>query len=189
MKKTKTLAVWTAAVLCLASCAPSLKVNTDYDKSADFSKYKTFTLYQSDSSNSAISQLNQERIKNAVIAAMQSKGLTLASGTPDLYVNTVTILKDKVALSSNTDYYGYGGVYRPYYWGAGMGMSSTTNYNVDYYKDGSLIIDVIDAGTKKLIWQGIGNKEIDNPIKNPDVEAPKIVNKIMEGFPPGAAKK
>lgn len=189
MKKRNVLAVYAAAIVLLAACAPSLKVNSDYDKSVDFTKYKTFVLYQSDSSNSAISQLNQERIKNAVIAAMQSKGFTLATDAPDLYVNTVAILKDKVALSSSTNYYGYGGVYRPYYWGGGMGGSSTTSYNVDHYKDGSLIIDVVDAGTKKLLWQGIGNKEIDNPIKNPDVEAPNIVNKIMASFPPGAAKK
>jgi len=189
MKKKNAVALCAAAMFLLAACAPSLKVNSDYDKSVDFSKYKTFTLYQSDSSNSAISPLNQDRIRNAVIAAMQSKGFVEATGSPDLLVNTVAILKDKVALSSNTNYYGYGGVYRPYYWGGGMGGSSSTTYNIDHYKDGSLIIDVVDANTKKLLWQGIGNKEIDNPIKNPDVEAPNIVNKIMAGFPPGTAKK
>ena len=41
-------------------------------------------------------------------------------------------------------------MYRPYYWGGGMGGSSTTNYNVQHYKDGSLIIDVIDANSKSL---------------------------------------
>lgn len=188
MKKNSALAILVAAVLMQAACGPTLKVNTDYDKSTNFGTYKTFSFYQGDSSNSAISQLNQQRITNAVVSALQSKGLQQTSSNPDLLVNAVTIIKNKVALSSNTDYYGYGGVYRPYYWGSGLGVSSTTNYNVQNYKDGSLIIDIVDAKTKKLLWQGTGNSEIDKPLKDPDTQVPAAINKILAGFPPGAAK-
>lgn len=188
MKKHSPFTLLAAAILTLAACGPTLKVNTDYDKAVDFGKYKTFSIYQSDSSNTAISPLNQQRITNALVAAMQSKGYQQASSNPDLLINPVAIIKNKVALSSNTDYYGYGGVYRPYYWGTGMGVSSTTNYNIQNYKDGSLIIDIVDASTKKLLWQGTGNSEIDKPLKDPDTQVPAAINKIMAGFPPGAAK-
>ncbi|WP_276483806.1 DUF4136 domain-containing protein [Paraflavitalea pollutisoli] len=188
MKKNMLPAICLATLLFNAACGPTLKVNTDYDKSTDFNKYKTFSLYMSDSTSSAISPLNQQRITSAVTQAMQSKGYQLVGSNPDLLVNTVTVIKNKVALSSNTDYYGYGGVYRPYYWGTGMGVSSTTNYNVQNYKDGSLIIDIVDASTKKLLWQGTGNSEIDKPLKDPDTQVPQAVNKILAGFPPGAAK-
>lgn len=187
MKKISPLALL-AAALTLAACGPTLKVHTDYDKSVDFTRYKTFSIYQNDSSSSAISPLNQQRITTAVVAAMQRKGYQQASSDPDLLINPVTIVKNKIALSSNTDYYGYGGVYRPYYWGTGLGVSSTTNYNIQNYKDGSLIIDVVDANTKKLLWQGTGNSEIDKPLKDPDTEVPAAVNKILAGFPPGATK-
>jgi hypothetical protein len=93
-----------------------------------------------------------------------------------------------VAVSSTTNYYGYGGVYRPYYY-SGFGGYNTTNYNIDHYKDGSLIIDIIDASTEKLVWQGTGNKEIDGPVKDPDKRIPEAVGMIMANFPPGAEKK
>jgi hypothetical protein len=175
------------SLLILWSCSSPLKVHSDYDKSVDFSKYKTFSLYKLDT-NSGISELNRQRIANAIRNEMISKGFQESTNSPDILVNQVAIFKDKVSVSSSTNYYGYGGVYRPYYWG-GAGMSGTTSYNVDEYKEGSLIIDVIDAGTQKLIWQGIGNKEIDGPVKDPDTKIPKAITMIMEGFPPGKAKK
>jgi hypothetical protein len=170
------------------SCEPSLKVTTDFDRSIDFKKYATFSIYTAGKINAAISGLNQDRIINSIRSEMIKKGFREAASSPDLFVNVVGVFKDKVAVSSTTDYYGYGGIYRPYYWGSGMGVSSTTNYNVQHYKDGSLIIDIVDAGSKKLVWQGVGNKEIDGPVKDPDAAIPKAVASIMAGFPPGMAK-
>jgi len=188
MKKFLQIGEFVALTIICISCGPSLKVSSDYDKSANFSQYKTFSLYKSDSLHESISQLNQDRIFNAVKSEMSKKGFQESSSNPDLLVNVVAILKDRVAVSSTTDYYGYGGVYRPYYWGTGMGVSGTTNYNVQHYKDGSLIIDVVDANTKKLLWQGTGNKEIDKPAKDPDTAIPQAVSSIMASFPPGAKK-
>jgi len=172
----------------VVSCGPSLKVSHDYDKSVNFDQYKTFALYNSDSIHDAISPLNQQRILNAVKSEMAKKGFQESASTPDVWVNVTAVLENRVAVSSTTDYYGYGGMYRPYYWGGGM-SSATTNYNVQHYKDGSLIIDVIDANSKKLVWQGTGNKEIDGPVKDPDTTIPKAVASIMESFPPGKTKK
>jgi uncharacterized protein DUF4136 len=183
--------LWTVAVIILmvaSSCESSLKVTSDFDKSVNFSEYKTFSLYHDSKSAEAISQLNQDRVVNAIRSEMTKRGFTEASSSPDLLVNSVAIFKDKVSVSSNTNYYGYGGYYRPYYGGMGM-ASSSTNYNVQHYKDGSLIIDIVDSKTNKLIWQGIGNKEIDKPAKDPDTAIPKAIASIMASFPPGSKSK
>jgi uncharacterized protein DUF4136 len=173
----------------LVSCGPSLKVTSDYDKSVNFGSFKKFAIYQNEAIHDAISQLNQDRVWSAIKSEMVKKGFTEDANSPDVLVNAVAIFQDKVSVSSNTNYYGYGGYYRPYSWGGGMAMSSSTNYDVHHYKDGSLIIDVIDAASKKLVWQGTGNKEIDGPIKDPDVKIPKLIESIMAEFPPGAGKK
>jgi hypothetical protein len=47
------------------------------------------------------------------------------------------------------------------------------------------MIDVVDAAKKQLVWQGVGNKEIDKPNKNPDEKINEAVAKIMASFPPG----
>ncbi|MBN9296048.1 MAG: DUF4136 domain-containing protein [Filimonas sp.] len=178
-----------AAITVLASCGPTLKVTSDYDKNAKFSQYKTFSVNEIDPQKSSVSQLNRDRLVNAVKSELTKKGLQESTSSPDLLVNISTILKDKKSISSNTDYYGYGGYYRPYAWGGGMGVTGYTTYNVQDYKDGSLIIDVADASTKKLIWEGIGNAEIDKPVSKPDEVIPQAVTKIMASYPGGVAKK
>jgi len=175
-------------LLAISSCAPALKVTTDYDKQVNFGQYKTFSIYQDIKVSDAISQLNHDRVINAIKNEMVKKGLQENTSSPDVLVNAVAIFKDRTSVTATTDYYGYGGFYRPYYWGGGS-SSSTTNYNTRHYKDGSLIIDVVDANSKKLVWQGVGNKEIDKPAKDPDTAIPKAIASIMEDFPPGAPKK
>ena len=175
------------AFILFNSCGPSLKVTSDYDKAADFTKYKTFKI-DLDPQKTSVSQLNQTRIITAVKNELTKKGLTENTTSPDLLVNISTILKDKKSISSNTDYYGYGGFYRPYVWGGGMGVTGYTTYNIQDYKDGSLIIDVADASSKKLIWEGIGNSEIDKPLSNPDAQISAAIAKIMASYPSGLTK-
>ncbi|RPD39022.1 DUF4136 domain-containing protein [Chitinophaga barathri] len=173
-------------VLLLAACGPTLKVTSDYDRQANFAPYKTFAFYNPAGEKSSISELNRNRIQNAVIDQMKAKGYTEAdTASADLLVNTITVAKEGKSVTANTDYYGYGGMYRPYgYWGGGMGMAtSTTNYSVDKYIDGSVIVDVIDRNKRHLVWQGVGNSQIDSPLKDPDTQIPKAIAKIMSSFP------
>lgn len=175
--------VSTAMLGMFCACSPSLKVVTDYDKKADFTNYKTFaidTLRQSQ----AISQLNSGRLIDAVRSSLKAKGLT-ESTDPELLVHISAILKERTSVSSTS--YGYGAYYRPYMW-AGGGTNYTT-YDVNHYNDGSLIIDLADAKTKHLLWEGIGNSEIDGKLKDPDTEIPKAVAEILKNYPPGSAAK
>ena len=191
MKKIHALTYLITAAIIAWSCAPSFKVNSDYDKAVDFTTYKKFALFNPDNLNKAITELNRSRVFAAIKNEMTKKGFVEDAASPDLLVNVVAIFEDRQSVSSTTTgggMYGgyYGGMYGAYGWGGG---TSHTNVDVRHYKDGSLIIDVVEASTKKLIWQGTGNKEIDGPVKDPDTKIPKAVAQIMESFPPKAAKK
>ncbi|GAO42682.1 DUF4136 domain-containing protein [Flavihumibacter petaseus] len=175
------------AIVALFSCTSQVKVTTDYNRSVDFSKYKTFAFYQLSDHGPGLSQLNQERIINAIKSQLLTMGFTENKENPDLWVNATAIVKEKTQVTANSNYYGYGGYYRPYGWGPGF--NGTTTYNTYEYKDGSLIIDLIDAASKTLVWQGTGNKEIDKPSKDPDAAIKAAVAKIMESYPPGGDKK
>lgn len=173
--------------LATISCSPQIKVTSDYDKSANFQHYHTFSLNRvEDASLQSVSELNQDRIYNAVRSEMTRKNFQ-ESSNPDLIVHTATVLKDKQSVTATSNYYNYGGYYRPYIWGAGLGSAYTT-YNVQNYKDGSLIINIVDAKTQKLIWEGVANKEIDKPSKDPDKDIATAVTSILAHFPPGGAK-
>jgi hypothetical protein len=168
-------------VMSICSCRPSLQVSSDHDKRVDFNRYKTFGFYVGARNN--ISRLNLRRIYNAVKAEMLGKGLTEDSLTPELLVHVSAILKRHVEVYSITNYYGYGSVVRPYYWGEGMPVTYTT-YDLHHYKTGSLIIDLVDGSSKKLVWQGIGNGRLDRPVDDADHRIPGAIDKIMADFPP-----
>jgi hypothetical protein len=172
------------------SCSPTVKVTTDYDHAANFSEYKTFAVYDLKAQQGQVNQLNVDRVAKAIRNEMLAKGFT-ESSNPDLKVNAVSILKNKTQVTADTNFYGYGGMYRPYgYWGGGamMGGGSTT-FNTYDYVDGSLVIDIVSTKTGKLVWQGIGNAEIDSKPDNPEQFINDAIKKILTGFPPGAVKK
>ena len=172
------------------SCSPTVKVTTDYDHSANFSEYKTFAVYDLKAQQGQVNQLNVDRVAKAIRNEMLAKGFT-ESSNPDLKVNAVSILKNKTQVTADSNFYGYGGMYRPYgYWGGGamMGGGSTT-FNTYDYVDGSLVIDIVSTKTGKLVWQGIGNAEIDSKPDNPEQFINDAIKKILTGFPPGAVKK
>jgi len=182
MKKSIFLsAVIVSGLILFSSCGPQLTVTSDYDHTANFSQFHTYKIVQLEQQYQALSQFNQTRVINAVNAQMLAKGFT-QSENPDLLVNITSIMKNQQEIVANS--YGYGGGYRPYAWGGG---NMSTTVNVQNYTAGSLIIEVANASTKKLLWEGIGNQDIDQPSSNPEQAINTAVQKIMASFPPGAA--
>ena len=56
---------------------------------------------------------------------------------------------------------GYGGGYGAYGWGYGGGWAGgTSTTSVRDILVGTLVVDIADAGTRKLAWRGLGVKEI-----------------------------
>jgi hypothetical protein len=170
-------------VALAVSCGTSLKVISDYDKAADFQRYKTFAI-DTVVINEKISKSSISLISNAVKANLMEKGLTEIFSGADLKVRAAAILKDQQSVAANTDHDSYGSTHKPWDWEGSVGASRYTTYNLQNYKDGSLLIDIADAKTNKLVWQGIGNKGMNKPLKNPDKEIPALVASVMASFPP-----
>src|SRR5215471_12825134 len=88
-------------VVLVTSCKPTLKVVSDYDKSANFSSYKSFSLYYLLTSRT-VSELNEERIWNYIRAEMVKKGYVENDKNPDLVVNAVSILDNKKYVTADS---------------------------------------------------------------------------------------
>lgn len=89
-------------------------------------------------------------------------------------------------MSLDTTYMGGGWGYGPgWYWG-GMGMTSSTT-SVRTYDVGTVVLDMWDAGQRRLVWRGTVSDTIsDNPQKN----AQKITEgarKLFENYPPAGS--
>src|SRR6266852_6077168 len=111
-------------------------VKTDYDRSANFDQYKTYSWQKVATKK----PLWVDRIKSAVDAVLAAKGWTLVPSDGNISLVAVETTKNQQTL--NTFYNGFGGGWR---WGGGFGNSTTT---VDNYKVGTLVVDLFDAKTK-----------------------------------------
>jgi hypothetical protein len=180
--KQNTPVILIAAVVLLSACGSSLKISSDYDKSVNFSAFKTFSVYNLKTTGS-VSQLNADRLAAAMRNEMIKKGYTEDKNNPDLMVNGVAVLKDKQDVSASTNYYGWGGIYRPYGFYHTMPMATSTTVNTYNYKAGTFIIDVVDAKANKAVWESTGKKDFDRQLKNPEEEINTGVAKMMESFP------
>src|ERR1700726_1790112 len=176
MNMQRTILASVGIALLAASAAFAQQVKTDYDRSANFSQYKTYSWEKVQTQD----QLWVDRIKQAVNTALAAKGLTPVESGGDIAIVAIEMTKNQQTL--NTFYDGFGGGWR---WGGGFGNATTT---VDNYKVGTLVVDLFDANTKQIIWRGSSSDTLsdksDKNIKNLD----KGVQKMFDHYPPGAKK-
>ena len=186
--KNHILATIILGLLILGACS-SLSVVSDYDKSVDFTKYKTYSYYGwADNSDKVLSPFDKERIEKAFADEFDKRNLTFVEKGGDLMVALFIQTEDRQQTTATTTGvggygYGYGGFYGygPR-WGWGPSMSTTT-VNTYNYKVGTLVCDVFDTQEKKLIWEGIGSGEIDDNPNTREEGIPKAVAKIMQAYP------
>lgn len=167
------------------SCS-SLKVSADYDKSVDFSKFKTIEYYGwALESDKLMNDLDKRRIENAFADEFKKRGMSLVESGGDLIVTLFIVVEQKRETTASTS--GYGGYYGGYYgygpgWGWGPSYGTTTISTYDYHV-GTLVCDVFDKTDERLIWEGIGSKTIDEDPQTRDKTIPMAVSKIMKQYP------
>jgi hypothetical protein len=140
-----------------------------------------------------VNDFDRKRIVDAVKAQMEAKGYTYAESNADLSVSNYIILDEKEQTTAYSTYmggYGYYGGFGYYGYGPGFGVGTThTTYNTETYTVGTLIIDVFDNSTKKLVWQGIGVGTINENPKKREHNTPKVIAQIMASLPGKVEKK
>ena len=156
----------------------SADVKTDYDRSANFSQFHTYSWQKVRTAD----PLWNSRIISAVDSALAAKGWTRKEEGGDIAVVAIEMTRDQQTL--NTFYNNFGGGWRWGGWGGGGFGTSTTN--VETYKVGTLVVDLFDGKTKGLVWRGAATDTIssksDKNIKNLD----SGVRKMFEHFPPNS---
>ena len=160
----------------LGSCS-SVRVNSDYDKSVDFSQYKTYAFHKQGIDKVQISEFDKKRILHAIDAELSKKGMT-KSENPDLLINILTKERERIDVDQYNAGWGYGWGYgwNPYLWGGRTYISSST--------EGTLYIDLIDAKKKELVWEGEGVGYLTEQHSKKESQINEFVAKILAQFPP-----
>jgi hypothetical protein len=175
MKSLSTIAASVGLILGLATISFAQQVNTDYDHSANFGQYKTYSWERVQTKD----PLLVDRIKDAVNSTLAAKGWTLVPSGGDVEVFAIETTQNQQAL--DTFYNGFGGGRRWGGFGGGFGDSTTT---VETYKLGTLVIDLFDAKTEKLIWRSSSSDTLSDKADKNTKNLDKGVNKMFQHFPP-----
>jgi hypothetical protein len=161
------------------NCSP-VSVKYDYDRQANFSTMQTFDWMPKPAKVRAKTRsLMDKRIKNAVNGQLVSKGFKQSSN-PDFVIAYHTGVKDKIDVQTWGYTYAGRGRYRG--WGG-------THVDVQQYKQGTLVLDIIDDKSKELIWRGIATGALPKNPNPEDIENKinDVVEKVLENFPPKQA--
>lgn len=186
MKTSKVLLAVVLVGTLLTSCS-SVRVAADYDKEANFGKYKSFAFYKPGIDKAEISDLDKKRILRAIQNELVARGYT-KSESPDILVSIFTKERDRVDVWNNNFGWGWGwgwggGWWNPW-WGGGWGGNTVTTRT-----EGSLYIDLIDAQQKELVWQGKGTGYLitSEKMEKKEAKIQEFVREILAKFPPQQA--
>ncbi len=172
--------VFVCCVVLLAGYAWA-KVTFDYDHAVDFSGYSTYAWMERD--NSIEAQLPEHlrlRLRRVTEDVLADKGLEPSPAPPqtDLLLTFYYGARDEIAVHhvaySPYSPWGYG------YWG-GFNYGYT---EVRQYKEGTLVLDIVDAHTHQLVWVGTLEKEV-RSVNPSGKRIEKVIKKLLKNFPPG----
>jgi len=169
--------------ILLASCASKPTIETDYDHTIDFAKYKTYGFFNPMGiENPNYSSIYGSIFRDAISKEMESRGY-IESDNPDLMINVSGRLKDKTRVTTTHDPYmggGYYGYRRGHYgaWG-GYGYGSSTH--VSNYTEGTVNVDMVDRELKRMVWEGVAVGRVNEKKTNEETRA-NIQAGIQEMF-------
>lgn len=165
-----------AILVCLllsATVAAGVEVNVDFDPAIDFSRFQTFSWLEG-------TPADDEELERKIHASIERDLIPLGyrevREDPDLLIVThasMDMLKE-IDVTAFDYWLEYEGWKRPMAvaeetWESGMGV---------------LVVDILDAASKKLIWRGVATG---NVAKNPEKRGKKLdatMAKMFRKFPP-----
>jgi len=181
MKMQRVMLALVGMTLVFAGMASAQQVKTDYDRSANFALYKTYSWEHVETKD----PLNVDRIKHAVNTVLAARGWTMVDSGADVAVVAMEITRDQQTLDTFYDGFGGGWGFRRF-GGGGFGEATTTT---DTYKVGTVVVDLFDTKTKQLIWRGSASDTLSNNSDKNIKDLNESVDKMFKHFPPGATTK
>lgn len=177
-------------IVLLAGCAAvGPKIRIDFDRTADFSAYRSYGFpAELGTDRGGYSTLITNYFKQAVDREMQQRGYTYSGTDPDLLVNffarvrDVTDVRAQPVVWLGSGYYGYRyGLY-------GAWPLYADGVSTVHYKVGTANIDVVDAKRRQLIWEGVAEGKLtQEAMRDPQTAIADVVAELFRRYPGRAA--
>ncbi len=175
------IAVIMVAVVTMAGCASTPNTYANADPSANFAQFQTYGFVPAMGTDTRDYQsLQTNYLKSAIGSELQNRGMS-ESNSPDLLINFHVHTKEKIRSHSVPTGH-IGAFYDPFWdtWGGYGGWRT----EVRQYTEGTLTIDVVDANSNKLVWEGAAVGRVTNKdLKDLRGAIDSAVTEIMKSYP------
>lgn len=170
--------VFLAIFLIIKAGISSGQAYTDYEKSVDFTRFKTYSFlgWQKDC-DLLLNDHDKQYILAAIKNEMDSRNIQYSPGNGDLELTIFLIIDPKTSVTAYQDY-NTGHYYSGWGWG-----SNNTSYFTSEIKKGTLIVDFYIASSMTLVWEGILNQSMDQNPEKREKAIPLNISKILKKFP------
>jgi hypothetical protein len=173
------------AVLALLAACATAKVDAQFDPKTDFKTYRTYAWNPTPAGPEQAEAIRFPEaaalVRQAVDRQLVARGLQPAAPeAADLLVAAHGQGKDRFEMTS----YGYKTSMGPYgYSGPLTGTPTATAVQGKVYTEGTLILDLVDAKTKELVWRGTASDTVTDP-ERLKVVVDGAVKKLLAEYPP-----
>lgn len=166
------------AAFAFAACAPAIRVHSFAERGADLSRYRTYDFASTEARPTGDPRLDANpifagRVQAALESQLAARGYQRATGaaTPDLQVHFHASVTQQIDVNDLDRLSGYcpAGECKPF-----------------VYDSGTLLVDLVDGRTNRLIWRGWAESSLDGVIDNQEWMEQRIdeaVTKIVARLP------
>jgi hypothetical protein len=157
-----------------------MSVGSHVDRSANFSQYHTYDWGPPDALPTGDPRLDEnpffnDHLQGAIEKQLPSRGLTrVTSAPPDLLLHYHASINSRIDVDRiDRD--------RGYCYGDDCGVGVTE------YEAGTIVLDIVDTSTNRVIWRGWAEDKVEGMLNNADTMAGKIdeaVTRMLKRLPP-----
>lgn len=176
------VAVLTAGVL--AGCATA-SVSSHVESGVDFSRYRSFDWGPADGLPTGDPRLDKDpffkdQLQGAVEKTLGARGIQLAAGgaTPDLRIHYHANVSERIDVVGADRRMGYC-------------QNADCQGRVEAYEAGTIVIDVVDTRTNRVVWRGWAREPLEPLLDNRDTLAARIqsaVARMLAQMPSATAR-
>jgi hypothetical protein len=154
-----------------------MMVSSHVERGLDFSAYRTFDWGPADALPTGDPRLDkdpyfQDHMQGAVERQLAARGFERAA-TPDaadLLIHYHAHISQRIDVSRDSEY----------------GYTYDSAFSIVEYEAGTLVLDVVDTRTQRVIWRGWAQDRVESMLENRDTMAVKIdeaVRLMVERLP------
>ena len=129
------------------------------------------------------SPITRRHMRDDIERVMSERGYHQQATNPDLSIAYYIGVRQRLEVNN----YNYGYPFWGWDWKWGPGWNNWPAQQVTSYEQGTVIVDVLDAGGRHLLWRGTGQMTVPGKQDEYEKAIAKTVSAVMARFPGRAA--